>query len=317
VPDFLGYPSVIELARDHRAVVERALLLKRTGNKLVSMLGARPIHPLTVRVGGFTRVPTRTELIAVLPALRESLDIAEATVDFVGGLTAPDFEREARLVSLSHPDEYPMNEGRIVSNDGLDIAIDAWPEAFEEDQVAWSNALQARTRAGEVYLLGPSSRVTLNADRLHPRARAALDRVGLAEQIRLNPYWSIAARAVELVHAAAEAIDIVESYTPPARPSVPWQPRAGVAGWATEAPRGLLFHRYELDEHGLIAAANIVPPTSQNQAAIEADMTSFAPSVLALPHDEATHRLEQLIRSYDPCISCATHFLDLTVEDGR
>jgi coenzyme F420-reducing hydrogenase alpha subunit len=313
-PDFLGYPSAIELARDHRAVVERALAMKRTGNALVARLGARPIHPLTVRVGGWSRIPTRKELQALRPALDETLATAQATVDFVTTLTAPEFKREPRLVSLRHPDEYPMNEGRIVSTDGLDIVIDSWRHAFAEDQVAWSNALQARTQAGEVYLLGPSSRVTLNAARLHPLAAEALARTGLAEQIRVNPYWSIAARAVELVHATAEAIDIIDGYTAPSRAYAPWQARAGATGWATEAPRGLLFHHYEIDERGLVASAQIVPPTSQNQAAIEADLTAFAPSVLALPHAEATLRLEQLIRSYDPCISCATHFLDLRIE---
>ncbi len=314
-PDFLGYPSAIELARDHRGLVEQALRLKRTGNQLVAQLGARPIHPLTVRVGGFSRAPTRPELLALRPALDEALDIAQATVDLVSGLKAPDFRREPRLVALRHPHEYPMNEGRIVSTNGLDIAIRSWRDAFAEDQVAWSNALQARTRAGEVYQLGPASRVTLNAARLHPLAADALRRSGLAEEIRVNPYWSIAARAVELVHAVAEARDIIDSYVPPLRPFVPWQPRAGAAGWATEAPRGLLFHHYEIDDRGLVASAQIVPPTSQNQAAIEADLTAFAPSVLALPHAEATLRLEQLIRSYDPCISCAAHFLDVHVED--
>jgi coenzyme F420-reducing hydrogenase alpha subunit len=288
--------------------------MKRTGNALVARLGARPIHPLTVRVGGWSRVPKRRELLALRPALDEALATAQATVDFVATLTAPEFVREPRLVSLRHPGEYPMNEGRIVSTDGLDIAIDSWRQAFEEDQVAWSNALQARTHAGEVYLLGPSSRVTLNAARLHPLAAEALSRSGLAEQIRVNPYWSIAARAVELVHATAEALDIIDGYVAPDRAFTPWQPRAGATGWATEAPRGLLFHHYEIDERGLVAGAQIVPPTSQNQAAIEADLTTFAPAVLALPHAEATLRLEQLIRSYDPCISCATHFLDLRIE---
>ncbi len=313
-PDFLGYPSAIELARDHREVVERALKLKKTGNRLVAMLGARAIHPLTVRVGGFTRVPRRDEFDAVRPQLDEALAIALETVEFVSTLSAPEFVRDPRLVSLQHPGEYPMNEGRIVSNDGLDIAVGDWRAAFAEDQVAWSNALQARTHAGEVYLLGPSSRVTLNADRLHPLASDALSRLGLADEIRHNPFWSIAARAVELVHATAEAIDIVDSYVRPQAAAVAWEPRPGHAGWATEAPRGLLFHHYELDDEGLVASAQIVPPTSQNQAAIEADLTDFAPSVLALPHAEATLRLEQLIRSYDPCISCATHFLDLRVE---
>jgi sulfhydrogenase subunit alpha len=316
-PDFLGYESAIELAADHRGVVQQGLTLKKIGNDLVTLLGARPIHPLSVRVGGFSRVPREGELRALRPRLEEALRLAQKTVEFVGTLVAPSFEREPRLVSLRHPDEYPMNEGRIVSSDSLDVASDHWEDAFEEDQVAWSNALQARTRAGDVYLLGPSARVSLNAERLHPLAREALGSLGLARDIRRNPFWSIAARAVELVQAAAEALEIVDEYSMPETPAVSWTPRAGTTGWATEAPRGLLFHGYHVDEQGLISRARIVPPTSQNQAAIEADLTAFAPAVLALPKTEATHRIEQLVRAYDPCISCATHFLDLNIEEAR
>jgi coenzyme F420-reducing hydrogenase alpha subunit len=314
-PDFLGYPSAIELARDQRELVEQGLALKRAGNQIVALLGGRPIHPITVRVGGFSRLPRPAELMALRPQLQKALAIAQSTVDVVSGLDAPDFEREPRLVSLHDGTEYPMNRGRIVSTSGLDIAIDEWESAFEEDQVAWSNALQARTRAGDVYLLGPASRITLNHERLHPLAAAALARSGLADKIRRNPYWSIAARAVELVHATAEAIDIIDGYERPAATVLPDRIPAGTAAWATEAPRGLLFHHYEVDDGGLISRARIVPPTSQNQAAIEADLTTFAPTVIDLPHAEATLRLEQLIRSYDPCISCATHFLDLRVEE--
>jgi coenzyme F420-reducing hydrogenase alpha subunit len=207
-----------------------------------------------------------------------------------------------------------MNEGRIVSSDGVDLAPTDWESVFHEEQVPWSHALQARMPDRVPYLLGPAARITLAGDRLHPMARAALDRIGLADAIRRNPYRSIAARAVELVHAVAEALDIVEGYVEPDRAFQPWTPGPGTASWATEAPRGLLFHHYELDDRGRIATASIVPPTSQNQVAIEADMAAFAPAILDLPHDVATHRLEQLIRSYDPCISCATHFLDLTIE---
>jgi len=313
-PDFLGYPSAIELARDHRVLVERALALKKAGNHLVALVGGRPIHPVSVRVGGFYHVPNRSAMTALRPELTHALDIALETVSVVAGLEPPAFVREPRLVSLRHPTDYPMNEGRIVSSDGLDLAPGEWPAAFAEDQVGWSNALQARTHAGEVYLLGPASRITLAGDRLHPRAAEALARTGLAGEIRLNPFRSIVARAVELVHATSLAIDIIDDYRPPEVPARPWTPGPGVAAWATEAPRGLLFHRYELDDAGRVRTAQIVPPTSQNQAAIEADLTAFAPRVLDLPHDQATHRLEQLIRSYDPCISCATHFLDLRVD---
>ncbi len=313
-PDFMGYASAIELARDHRVLVERALALKKVGNRLVTVVGGRPIHPVSVRVGGFHHVPARSSLTVLRPDLVAALAIAEETVRVVARLVSPPFEREPRLVSLRHPTEYPMNEGRIVSSDGLDLAPGDWEAAFEEDQVGWSNALHARTHAGEVYLVGPAARVTLAGDQLHPRAAAALAATGQAELIRRDPFRSIVARAVELVHATALAIDLIDDYRPPDRPFEPWVPGPGVAAWATEAPRGLLFHRYELDERGFVSSARIVPPTSQNQAAIEADLSGFAPSVLSLPHDAATLRFEQLIRSYDPCISCATHFLDLRVE---
>jgi len=315
-PDFFGCASAIELAAVDRAAVERGIALKKVGNRIVSVLAGRPIHPVSVRVGGFSRVPRIDELAALRPELERALDWALHTVDWVSGFDVPVHDRSIRFVSLVHPNEYPMNDGRIVSSDGLDLPPTDWPVAFHEEQVAWSHALQARADDGSAYLLGPAARITLAADQLHPIARQALERTGLATRIRRNPHWSIAARAIELVHATAEALDIIRDYRRPPAPAVAAEPRDGVAAWATEAPRGLLFHRYELDADGRIAHATIVPPTSQNQAAIEEDLASFAPSVLGLPHDAAQHQLEQLIRSYDPCISCATHFLDLRIDRG-
>jgi coenzyme F420-reducing hydrogenase alpha subunit len=315
LPDFMGYPSALDMAHDHRAAVEAGLTLKRAGNQLVELIGGRAIHPVSVRVGGFSRSFRRTEIVALRETLTAALEIALQTVDLVAGLDTPEFQRDGRLVALRHPDEYPMNEGRIVSSDGLDLALTDWRSEFAEQQVPWSNALQSRGRDGRPYLLGPSSRITLAGDQLHPTAAAALAKTGLAGEIARNPYRSIVARAIELVDASAEALDIIEAYQPPAEAATRWRPGPCSAAWATEAPRGLIFHAYELDDQGLVAHAQIVPPTSQNQAAIEADLAAFAPRVLHLSHDEATLRIEQLVRSYDPCISCATHFLDLRVEN--
>ncbi len=315
LPDLLGYPSALDLAQHDRATVEGGLRLKRAGNTIVSRIGGRAIHPVSVRVGGFSRVIRRDEIAPLRADLEEAQRLADATIDLVAGLQPPPFRREARLVALRAADEYPMNHGRIVSNDGLDIPASAWESMFEERQVPWSHALQALSRDGRPYLLGPSSRVTLDSDRLHPRAADALARLDLADRIAHEPNWSIAARAVELVHSVAVALDIVDAYEPPAAGALPWLPSPGVAAWATEAPRGLLFQRFRLDGDGRVMEARIVPPTSQNQAAIEADLALFAPTILDRPHAEVTHLLEALIRSYDPCISCATHFLDLEVED--
>jgi coenzyme F420-reducing hydrogenase alpha subunit len=314
-PDFLGYASALEMAVDHRQLVERALRLKKLGNRIVAIVGGRAIHPVSVKVGGFSRAPTARELEELRAPLAAALAEAVESVALVAGLDTPPSDRDVRLVSLRHPTEYPMNEGRIVSSDGIDVPIGSWRDAFEEVQVPWSHALQARADDGVPYLLGPTARLALAADQLHPAAAAALRATGLTpDQIARNVFRSIVARSVELVHALAEAADILDGYSRPQTPAEPWTPRPGVAAWATEAPRGLLFHRYEVDEGGHVTAAQIVPPTSQNQAAIEHDLAIFAPAVVDLPHDEATRRLEQLIRSYDPCISCATHFLRLSVE---
>ena len=317
-PDFLGYPSALEMAHDHLELVSRGLTMKKLGNRIVAIVGARAIHPLSVRVGGFSRAPRAQELDELRSPLETAITDAEATVKWAASLDTPPSDREPRLVSLRHPGEYPMSDGRIVSSDGIDLSPDDWRSAFHEVQVPWSHALQASAADGVPYLLGPTARVALAADQLHPRAAAALKATRISpEALRRNVFHSIVARAVELLHALAEAADIVASYAPPARPAAAWKAKAGVAAWATEAPRGLLFHRYTLDSKGIVRGAQIVPPTSQNQAAIEHDLALFAPAVLHLPHDEATRRMEQLIRSYDPCISCATHFLQLKIEHDR
>jgi coenzyme F420-reducing hydrogenase alpha subunit len=313
-PDFLGLPSAIELAKADRGLVERGLRLKRIGNDILAAIGGRPIHPVSLRVGGLWRAPRRAAVEGLRAEIDEALDIAQQTVALVAAFEPPVFEARRLLVSLRHPTDYPMNEGRIVSSDGLDLPATAWEQAFREEQVEGTSALHARTRGGEAYLLGPTARIALAGDRLHPLASEALEATGQREALETNVFRSILARAVELVHATAEARDLLDAYEPPRSSAVAWRPVAGTAAWATEAPRGLLFHRYTVDEDGIVRSARIVPPTSQNQAAIEADLARFAPSVLDLPHDEATRRFEQLIRSYDPCISCAAHFLDLGVE---
>jgi coenzyme F420-reducing hydrogenase alpha subunit len=314
-PDFLGYPSVVAMAGDHRPVVEQGLAIKKIGNQLISVLGGRPVHPVSVRVGGFSRVPWRRDFDAVRAELDRAVEMARATVDLVASWDPPPLDHGQPLVALRHAAEYPYNTGRITSTEGLDLAAGDWGDAFEEHHVEGSNALHARLRDGRAYLLGPTARVTLDADRLHPLAAEALAATGLADEIRVNIHRSIVARAVELLGACAEARDLIDGYRAPAEPKVPFTPRAGVAAWSTEAPRGLLHHRYEVDDGGHVTLARIVPPTSQNLGAIEADLAAFAPRVLELPQVEATQRLEMLVRAYDPCISCATHFLDLRIVD--
>jgi coenzyme F420-reducing hydrogenase alpha subunit len=312
-PDFLGYQDAIQLAKDYPEVVRLGLALKKAGNDLMSVIGGREIHPINVHVGGFYRVPTRQELADITERLRWARDAALETVRLVATFPFPRFEQDYEFVALQHPDEYPLNEGRIVSNKGLDIAVREYEDHFAEEHVAHSNALQSALKARGAYLAGPLARYNLNFDRLSPLAQEAAREAGLGRVCR-NPFQSIIVRAVETVYACDEALRILDAYERPATPAVPVTPRAGIGYGCTEAPRGLLYHRYEIDERGLIVNAKIVPPTSQNQKMIELDLARFVREHMDLDPEELCWRCEQAVRNYDPCISCATHFLKLTVE---
>ncbi len=311
-PDFLGYESAIAMAREHRAEVERGLRLKKAGNSILRLLGGREIHPVNVRVGGFYRAPARRELAPLADELERARDAALETLRWVAGFEFPDCERDYEFVALRHPDEYPLNEGRIVSSKGLDIAAREYEMDFEERQVRRSSALHAAIRARGAYLVGPLARYSLNHDRLSPLAREAAHGAGLGP-VCANPYRGIVVRAVEIVYACDEALRLVRAYEEPARAAVPVEPRAATGYAATEAPRGMLYHRYTLDAEGTITAARIVPPTSQNLASVEDDLRAFLPGWLGLDDAALGRRCEQTIRNYDPCISCATHFLRLEV----
>ena len=313
-PDFLGYAGAIEMAQDgHGETVKLALELKKAGNAIVTAVGGREIHPMNVRVGGWYRAPRKAELAALRAQLVAAQPLAETFLDWVAGFTFPDKERDYTLVSMKHPTDYPMHEGRIASNRGLDIAVEDFNDHFREEHVERSNALHGYLIEGGAYLCGPMARYNLCHDQLSDRARAAAKRVGLGRAC-LNPYKSIIIRAVETIHALDEAIRLIDGYEEPGLSSVPYAPRAGTGMGASEAPRGILFHQYTLDDGGSIKKAQIVPPTAQNQPSIEADLAEYIADILDQPDDTIRHLCEQTIRNYDPCISCATHFLDLKVE---
>lgn len=314
-PDFLGYESGVSMAADHRSVVEQGLRIKKIGNELLEILGGRAIHPINVTVGGFYRAPSRAALHALLPDLRWGLDASLKTLELVARFDFPDFEMEYESVSLRHPTEFPMNEGRIAATSGLDIPVEEYEQHFEERHVPQSTALHSvMLPDAKPYLVGPLARVNLCFEQLPSRAKRAAEHCGVDWPAR-NNFQSIIARAIELVVAFEDAITIVEDYqAEPTLSRVPYAPRPGTGCYATEAPRGLLYHRYRIGEDGLIAEAKIVPPTSQNQGQIEADLRAFVPTVTGYDDLTATQKCEHLIRNYDPCISCSTHFLKLALE---
>jgi sulfhydrogenase subunit alpha len=312
-PDFLGYPGFVEMARDHPQIAEQGLQMKKAGNRVMTIVGGREVHPINLRVGGFYRAPSRRELRTLVEPLQRARETALATVRWAAELTFPDLTHAPELVALCDPRAYPIDLGRIVSDRGLDIAPAEFDEHVLEEHVEHSNALHARIRERGSYLTGPLARYNLSFAKLAPLAQEAAREAGL-QPICRNPFQSIIVRGVELVQACDEALSIIESYEPPDRPAVDVQPRRAIGHGATEAPRGMIHHRYEIDDDGTILDARIVPPTSQNQLTIEADLRAVVARHHDLPDEQLRLRCEQAIRNHDPCISCATHFLDLTVD---
>lgn len=312
-PDFLGYEDVVGMAKDHPEVVQRGLQLKKAGNQIMALIGGREIHPINVRVGGFYKTPARGDFTALREHLERARDEAIEVVRWTAGLPIPEFEQNYEFVALRHAEEYPFNEGRIVSNEGLDIEPREYDDQFTEEHVEHSNALHCLLRKRGAYAVGPLARYNLNFDRLSPLARAAARDAGLSDLCR-NPFQSIIVRAIEVLYAFDEALRLIDQYDAPDRPAVAIAPRAATGYACTEAPRGLLYHSYQIDDEGKILEAKIVPPTSQNQKTIENDLWALVPRHLDLSQSDLTLRCEQSIRNYDPCISCATHFLKLDIE---
>jgi len=312
-PDFLGYQDAIRMAKDHRETVERGLKLKKVGNQIVNLVGGREIHPINVRIGGFYKTFSKTDLETLTENLKWARDAAYETVLWTAQFPFPEFERDYEFVSLSHPNEYPFNEGRIISNKGLNIDPSEYEDHFEEIHVEHSTALHSVLKERDAYFVGPMARYNLNFDRLPAIAQEAAKEAKLAKECK-NPFKSIIIRSIETLFACEEALRIISEYD---NPKSPFQetPLAKEEGFAcTEAPRGILFHRYKVDAQGKILDARIVPPTSQNQKTIENDLRDFVPKYIDLPDDKLTWHCEQAIRNYDPCISCSTHFLKLEVD---
>jgi coenzyme F420-reducing hydrogenase alpha subunit len=311
-PDFLGYPDAIAFAREHTEFFERGLALKKAGNRLIEQLGGRAIHPINVRLGGFYSVPHRNDLKPLAEILQRALDDAVFTAHSVAEFDFPDAEFDHELLALTQPGRYPIENGTIRRSDGPAFALPEFSEHAHESQVAHSTALHA-TLDGARYLTGPLARYSLNSAALSPVARQVAADAGLGEQCR-NPFRSIIVRAVEVVYALEEALRIIDDYERPPRPFVDVPARAAIGHGVSEAPRGLLYHRYEVGDDGLIRAATIVPPTAQNQAAIEHEMADLVAANLTLDDATLTSLCERAIRNHDPCISCSAHFLTLTVE---
>lgn len=309
IPDFYGYPDAITLAAKHRDLVEQGLAVKKAGNALLELLGGRAIHPVNVRVGGFYAVPAPADLVSIAEQLRRALDYAVDIAHRVSRFEFPDVELDHPVLAATRPDRYAIESGDLHTSSGLRFPASEFPEHVVERQVPHSTALHALLD-GAPYLTGPLARYTLNSRQLSPLARRVAADIGLGDECR-NPFRSILVRAVEVVYALDEALRLIAGYGVPSRPAVPAPPRAGVGHGVSEAPRGLLYHRYEIAPDGTVESATIVPPTAQNQTVIEDDLRRVVATHLDLDDAALTTLCERTIRNYDPCISCSAHFLDL------
>jgi coenzyme F420-reducing hydrogenase alpha subunit len=315
-PDFLGYAGAIEMARDgHAELVERGLRIKKAGNDLLRAIGGRAVHPINLRVGGFYRASAPNELAPVAQSLERVREELVETVRWAGSLEFPERELDCEFVALHEPGRYAIESGRLISSAGLDIEPRQFLDHVLEEQVPHSTALHSRLLERGNYVVGPLARYSLNHGGLSPLARQAALEAGLQSACR-NPFQSIVVRCVEMLYAADEALRLIDAYEPPDPPAVPFEPRAATGSGWTEAPRGMLWHRYELRADGRIESARIIPPTSQNQASIEDDLRGFVEANLDLLDDQLQWRCEQAVRNYDPCISCSTHFLRLEIDRG-
>jgi coenzyme F420-reducing hydrogenase alpha subunit len=314
-PDFFGLDDGFALAERHGDLVRRGLEIKRTGNAILEVVGGRAVHPVNPRVGGFWRAPTRAELAPLRPKLEEARAAALATLAWTATLSIPELERDPAFLAVHDPDGYALDRGTLHASTGAAFTAREWDDHVVEVQVAHSTALHATLDGASPYLTGPLARWALNGAQLPQWLKDAAAAAGLAMPCR-NPFGSIQVRAAEMAWAADEALRLIDAYEPPATSFVEVAPRDAEGFGVSEAPRGALHHGYAVDGDGLITRARIVPPTSQNQAAIEADVKAAADAAAALDDAALAWRCEQAIRNHDPCISCSTHFLTVTVERG-
>ncbi|MEW6094839.1 MAG: Ni/Fe hydrogenase subunit alpha [Chloroflexota bacterium] len=313
-PDLLDVPSALDLAAVAPEVVKNALRMKRIGNEILKAIGGRSVHPVNACVGGWYRWPEADSIQALLPELEWALESAKEAVNWSLSLPYPDLEIDYEFVAIHHPEEYGVMRGDVWSSKGSQLPVQEYETRYLEEHVQHSNALHSHTVEGGHYLVGPLARLNLNHEQLMPEAKQALKETQLQLPLK-NPYKSLIARAIELAHFYAEAIALVKSYNPTGPAHVQLKLKAGEGCGMSEAPRGLLYHRYKIDDQGRVQFARIVPPTAQNLPRIEADLFAIAPQLVKMKHETATLTAEHLVRAYDPCISCATHFLKLKVEN--
>jgi len=315
-PDFFRVGSVFGMIKDNKETVLRGMRLKSLANELCALVGGRHIHPITLKIGCFSKNPERKDLIAFKEKIIKARPEIEKTVEFFKNLKTPKFERETEYISLTCPDEYALYDGNIKSSDNGEIKPADYLDRVKEFMVRHSTAKHAKTNR-DSYMVGALARFNNNYKHLHPRAKEVAEEIGLKHPC-YNPYMNNIAQVVETVHCFEDSISLIDNLLSNGLQDEKAEltPKAGRGVGATEAPRGTLYHEHKLDDNGKITYGNYIIPTGQNLANIENDLRAMVPGILYKEKDDIILDIEMLVRAYDPCISCATHLMKVEFVNG-
>ncbi len=310
VPDLFGVGSVFPLVDTNKDAVVKIVGLHRLANYMSDLICGRTTHPITLLPGGFSKVPTKRELTE----LKARLEAAKPVILEVSGLLAsvkgklPDFERETEYIAMVDDALYALYDGAIGSSDTGLHPVTCYKDIANEYVVGQSTAKYAK-HVRDSYFVGALARFNLNESKLTGFGHEIADILGLKAPVH-NPFMNTFAQMVEVADSTQDSINVIDELLDMGvngeRPEV--EPRAGRGIGAVEVPRGILFHDYTIDSIGNCTKANCIIPTNQNHANIQKDLEELGPTLVDLPEKEIELTLEMLVRAYDPCISCSTHY---------
>ena len=310
-PDFFGVGSIIPLVETYPEVVNIALRTKKMANDIVRIIGGRAVHPIRTVIGGFTKLPTEEEMIKMKEILQASYPDLEKSLEILRTLKIPEFERKTEYISISDTSDYALYDGNIKSTDGWEIDDQDYLDKMKEKVVKYSTAKHCWAN-GNVFMVGALARFNNNYQKLTGNAKKYAEDLGLVAPCH-NTFMNNIAQFVEIVHSIDDSIRLIDKILEEGldedKAMAEIKPKAGRGVGVVEAPRGLLIHDYTYNDKGRVEKANLIIPTGMNYANIEKDMHALVPSIIDKSEDEIRLTCEMLIRAYDPCISCSTHFL--------
>ena len=305
MPDYFGYPGIVEMQTKFDKQIMRLMRMKEVMNELTALIGGRALHPVTHLPGGFTAIPSNEAFSCILKNLQRIKPLAKEVVKDVSRFKVPDFHSNSEYVALAAENEYALNEGRIISTKGLDIALQDYLEFFRESEVSYAFSKKSTIANRSSFMVGALARLNNKFDKLHNRTKA------LAKEISFqvpndNPFHNMLAQSIEVVDGIEQCMQLIKSNTFEDE-DIDIRIRPGEGGSITEAPRGLLFHWYKINKKGVVEQANLVTPTSHNFQNIEKDLKKLVAENKNRKRDQIRLLCEQLVRAYDPCFSCSVH----------